>query len=124
MNSMASISSIAKRLEGKVAVITGGASGTGEAAARLFIKHSAKVVIVHIQDDLGQSIIEEIGKKGVASYIPSDVKVEKDVENAVDMVVSKYIMFSNAGILGKFDSTILKSEYENFKSVFDVNVFG
>ncbi|XP_059281076.1 short chain aldehyde dehydrogenase 1-like [Lycium ferocissimum] len=128
MNSMASISSIAKRLEGKVAIITGGASGIGEATARLFIKHGAKVVIADVQDDLGQSIIEEIGEKGVASYISCDVKVEKDVENAVDMAVSKYgkldIMFSNAGIPGKLDSTILKSEYENFKSVFDVNVFG
>ncbi|XP_060200921.1 short chain aldehyde dehydrogenase 1-like [Lycium barbarum] len=127
---MASISSIAKsqRLEGKVAIITGGASGIGEAATRLFIKHGAKVVIADVQDDLGQSIIEEIGENGVASYTHCDVKVEKDVENAVNMAVSNYgkldIMFSNAGIPGKLVSTILKSDYEDFKSVFDVNVFG
>ncbi|XP_060196466.1 short chain aldehyde dehydrogenase 1-like [Lycium barbarum] len=100
MNSMASISSIARRLEGKVSIITGGASGTGEAAARLFIKNGAKVVIADVQDNPGQSVVEEIGEKGDVLYIHCDVKVEKDVENAVDMAVSKYgkldIMFSNA----------------------------
>ncbi|MCD7459857.1 hypothetical protein HAX54_042128 [Datura stramonium] len=122
------MASIAKRLEGKVAIITGGASGIGEAAVRLFIKHDAKIVIADVQDDLGRSIVEEIGEDGVISYIHCDVKEEKDVENAVDMAVSKYgkldIMFSNAGIPGTPDSTILKSDYENFKNVFDVNVFG
>ncbi|OIS96636.1 short-chain dehydrogenase reductase 3b [Nicotiana attenuata] len=87
------------RLEGKVAFITGGASGIGETAARLFTKHVAKVVIADIQDDLGQSIIDQIGEKGVVSYIHCDVKVEKNVENAEDMAISKYgkldIMFSN-----------------------------
>lgn len=112
------------RLEGKVAIVTGGGSGIGEAAARLFIKHGAKVVIADVQDDLGQSIIEKVGETGAVSYIHCDVKVEKDVENAVDIAISKYgklnIMFSNAGS----DSTILESDYENFKAVFDVNVFG
>ncbi|XP_009592996.2 short chain aldehyde dehydrogenase 1-like [Nicotiana tomentosiformis] len=116
------------RLEGKVAFITGGASGIGEAAARLFIKHGAKIVIADIQDDLGQSIIDEIGERGEVSYIHCDVKVEKNVENAVDMAISKYrkldIMFSNAGIPEELNSTILNIDYDNFKNVIEVNVFG
>ncbi|MCD7459858.1 hypothetical protein HAX54_042129 [Datura stramonium] len=127
-SSFSSIGSTSKRLEGKVAIVTGGASGIGEAAARLFIKHGAKVVIADIQDDLGQSIVEEIGENEVISYVHCDVKVEKDVENAVDMAVSKYgkldIMFSNAGISEELDSTIMKVDYEIFKNIFDVNVFG
>ncbi|TMW84701.1 hypothetical protein EJD97_024570 [Solanum chilense] len=125
---MASISSIAKRLEGKVAIITGGASGIGEATTRLFIKHGAKVVIADVQDDCGQSIIEEIGENRDVCYVHCDVRVENDVKNVVEMAISKYgkldIMFSNAGISGQSDKTILKSDYENFKNVFDVNVFG
>ncbi|KAH0724194.1 hypothetical protein KY285_000060 [Solanum tuberosum] len=125
---MASISSIAKRLEGKVAIITGGASGIGEATTRLFTKHGAKVLIADVQDDQGQSIIKEIGENRDVSYVHCDVKVEKDVKNVVDMAISKYgkldIMFSNAGVPGQPDTTILKSDYENFKNVFDVNVFG
>ncbi|MCD7459859.1 hypothetical protein HAX54_042130 [Datura stramonium] len=122
------MASIAKRLEGKVAIVTGGASGIGEAATRLFIKHGAKVVIADIQDDLGLSIVKEIGEHEVVSYVHCDVKVEKDVENAVDMAVSKYgkldIMFSNAGIPEALSSSILKIDYEIFKKIFDVNVFG
>ncbi|KAF3661775.1 Secoisolariciresinol dehydrogenase [Capsicum annuum] len=125
---MASISSIAKRLEGKVAIITGGASGIGEATTRLFIEHGAKVVIADVQDDLGQSIVKEIGENSDVCYVHCDVSVEKDVENAVNVAVSRYgkldIMFSNAGVSEELDSTILKSDYENFKKVFDVNVFG
>ncbi|KAM3324651.1 short chain aldehyde dehydrogenase 1 [Capsicum chacoense] len=125
---MASISSIAKRLEGKVAIITGGASGIGEATTRLFIEHGAKVVIADVQDDLGQSIVKEIGENSDVCYMHCDVSVEKDVENAVDMAVSKYgkldIMFGNAGVSEELDSTILKVDYEIFKKVFDVNVFG
>ncbi|XP_055814693.1 short chain aldehyde dehydrogenase 1-like [Solanum dulcamara] len=122
-------SPILKKLEGKVTIVTGGASGIGESATRLFIKHiGAKVVIADIQDDLGQSIIKEIGKNKVISYVHCNVKVEKDVENVVDMTVSKYgkidIMFSNAGVPEELDSTILKIDYEIFKKVFDVNVFG
>jgi NAD(P)-dependent dehydrogenase (short-subunit alcohol dehydrogenase family) len=47
-------------LEGKVAIITGGASGLGESTARLFVQHGAKVVIADIQDDLGHSLCNEL----------------------------------------------------------------
>ncbi|KAG5628409.1 hypothetical protein H5410_000126 [Solanum commersonii] len=107
---------------------TGGASGIGEATTRLFTKHGAKVLIADVQDDHGQSIIKEIGENRDVSYVHCDVKVEKDVKNVVDMAVSKYgkldIMFSNAGVPGQPDTTILKSDYENFKNVFDMNDFG
>ncbi|CAI9760870.1 unnamed protein product [Fraxinus pennsylvanica] len=116
------------RLEGKVAVITGGASGIGETSARLFVKHGAKVVIADLQDKLGQAVCESIGSPEVISYVHCDVTNDTDVQNAVDTAVSKYgkldIMFGNAGIPGKGDTSILATDYEDYKKVFDVNVFG
>jgi NAD(P)-dependent dehydrogenase (short-subunit alcohol dehydrogenase family) len=95
------------RLEGKVALITGGASGIGETSARLFVRHGAKVLIADVQDDLGHSVCKDIDDSEIISYIHCDVTIESDVEKAVDMAVSKYgkldIMFNNAGISGSME---------------------
>ncbi|KAJ9554995.1 hypothetical protein OSB04_009609 [Centaurea solstitialis] len=120
-----------KRLQGKVAIVTGGASGIGESTVRLFTKHGAKVVIADIQDDRGTSLCEELLSDqpgNDAIYVHCDVTVDSHVQNLVDTAVSKYgrldIMFNNAGITGDMDGTILGSDIENFKRVFDVNVLG
>jgi NAD(P)-dependent dehydrogenase (short-subunit alcohol dehydrogenase family) len=109
-------------------VVTGGASGIGESTVRLFVKYGAKVVIADVQDDLGRSICEEINSEDAISYVHCDVTKESDVQTAVDTAISKYgkldIMYSNAGIAGKQDGSILGADYENFRRVFDVNVFG
>lgn len=117
-------------LEGKVAIITGGASGFGESTVRLFAKHGAKVVIADIQDQLGLSLCNDLVNKigDNVIYLHCDVTKESDIENTVNTAVSKFgkldIMFNNAGIPGNLDFTILNSDNENFKRVFDVNVFG
>ncbi|KAK7342033.1 hypothetical protein VNO80_24975 [Phaseolus coccineus] len=92
------VSAAVKRLEGKVAIITGGASGIGAATARLFSEHGAHVVIADIQDDLGLSVCNELKS---AVYVHCDVTKEEDVEKCVNVTVSKYgkldIMLNNAG---------------------------
>ncbi|KAA8518489.1 hypothetical protein F0562_015963 [Nyssa sinensis] len=119
---------IVKRLQGKVAIVTGGASGIGESTARLFARHGAKVIIADIQDDLGHSLCEEIGSEDSISFVHCDVSSDSEVQNAVDTAVSKHgkldIMFNNAGVTGDTDPSILASNYEDLKKVFDVNVFG
>ncbi|XP_011046905.1 PREDICTED: secoisolariciresinol dehydrogenase-like [Populus euphratica] len=125
MNDSSLPAPVAKRLEGKVALITGAASGIGESAARLFVQHGAKVVIADIQDELGHSVCNEIG----SDYVHCDVTSEIDVQNAVETTISKYgkldIMFSNAGIAeAKLDISILAFEHEDYKKVFDVNLYG
>ncbi|KAI3944859.1 hypothetical protein MKX01_002414 [Papaver californicum] len=125
--SSSSVAPITKRLQGKVAIITGGASCIGECTARLFVCHGAKVVIADIQDDLGRSVCKDVmDSTGVTmSYVHCDVSKEKDVENLIDRTMKKYgkldIMFNNAGITGDLDRSISNGKHENYKRVFDVN---
>ncbi len=90
------------RLNGKVAVITGGASGIGEGAVRLFAVEGARVVIADIQDDRGNALAAEIG--AAAIYARADVAREDDVRAAISAAVTSFgrldVMFNNAGFLG------------------------
>jgi len=114
-------------LEGKVALITGGASGIGETTARLFVQHGAKVIIADVQDDIGHSVCRDIGIADDISYVHCDVTNESDVQNAVKTAVSKHgkldILFSNAGITNA-DDGILEFDREKYNRVFNVNVLG
>ncbi|XP_027347480.1 secoisolariciresinol dehydrogenase-like isoform X2 [Abrus precatorius] len=122
------VSAAARRLEGKVALITGGASGIGEATAKIFSKHGAQVVIADIQDDLGYSVSKNLDSSSPSSYVHCDVTNEKDVENAVNAAVSKYgkldIMFNNAGITGVNKTNILDNLKSEFEEVINVNLLG
>jgi len=93
---------MAGRLEGKVAIITGGASGIGEGTVRRFTEEGAKCVVADIQGDLATSIAEEVGENATAFAL--DVADEKQVEECVNFAVDTYgkldVMFNNAGILG------------------------
>ena len=87
------------RLQGKVAVITGAASGIGEATARLFVDEGASVVLADIQDSRGERLAAELGP--AASYRHTDVTREDDIQSAVAHAVDRFgqldCMFNNAG---------------------------
>ncbi len=92
-----------KRLEGRVALITGGASGIGKATAYRFVEEGAKVVISDIQDSLGESVVKDlIAKGGEAIYLHHDVSSEESWKDIVAKVEAKFggldILFNNAGI--------------------------
>ncbi|OMO68481.1 Short-chain dehydrogenase/reductase SDR [Corchorus olitorius] len=127
MDSNSLVASNIRRLEGKVALITGGASGIGESTARLFIRHGAKVVIADIQDELGNSVCQQLGTQKTISYVHCDVTSDSDVRNAVDLVIFKYgkldIMFNNAGV-ANLEAVVVDADNENFKKVVDINLFG
>jgi NAD(P)-dependent dehydrogenase (short-subunit alcohol dehydrogenase family) len=88
------------RLEAKVALITGGSSGIGEATVRLFSSEGCKVVIGDIQDERGMALAEEVG----AHYVHMDVSSEEDVKKGIEFTVGKHgrldCVFNNAGIAG------------------------
>ncbi|CAA7396986.1 unnamed protein product [Spirodela intermedia] len=128
MNSSAVLSSLARRLEGKVAIVTGGASGIGESTARLFARQGAKVIIADIQDEMGQEVCREIvGDGGMASYVHCDVSSEADVQAAVETSLRSHarldVMFNNAGTVGEYRSH-LDFDRSDFEKVFAVNVIG
>ncbi|KAK1380697.1 (-)-isopiperitenol/(-)-carveol dehydrogenase, mitochondrial-like [Heracleum sosnowskyi] len=79
-----------KKLEGKVAIITGGASGIGEATAHLFAEHGARaIVIADIQDTLGQKVAKSIGD-GRCTYMHCDVTNEDQVKALIDSTVETF----------------------------------
>lgn len=90
------------RLSGKVAVITGGASGIGEATVRLFVAEGAQVVIADIQDARGQALAAELGVH--TAYIHTDVTREDEVQGALAEAVGRFgrldVLFNNAGVPG------------------------
>ena len=93
---------MSQRLEGKVAIITGGASGIGLATVRRFLEEGARVVIADVQDEPGNRLVKELGEN--ASYQHTDVSSENDVQTVVDKAVSQFgrldCMFNNAGFSG------------------------
>jgi len=90
------------QLDGKVAVITGGASGIGEGTVRLFVEQGARVVIADIQDERGSQLAEDLGPS--TTYQRTDVSQEEQVKAAVGRAVEKWgrldVMFNNAGFGG------------------------
>jgi NAD(P)-dependent dehydrogenase (short-subunit alcohol dehydrogenase family) len=90
------------RLEGKVAVITGGASGIGEMTVRRFLDEGARIVIADLQSDRGSALTAELGSS--TRFIHTDVTREENIAAAIDLAVNEFgqldIMFNNAGVVG------------------------
>ena len=93
-----------KRLEGKVAVITGAASGIGAATAKTYVDHGARVVLGDIQDEAGKSMAAALGDSTHAIYRHCNVTEEADVQGLVEAAVSEFdqidVIFNCAGIVG------------------------
>ena len=97
------------RLEGKVAVITGGASGIGRTTALTFLREGARVVIGDMNDESMAETVALAGEQGAADRMASlrvDVSVERDVARLVELAVARFdgidCMFNNAGVGGAF----------------------
>ena len=115
------------RLDGKVALISGGARGQGATEAKLFAQEGAKVVFGDVLDDAGKRVEENIRQAGgEATYIHLDVTQEADWQQAVATAVSTYgkldILVNNAGILRR--ESIEETSKELWDTVLAVNATG
>ena len=105
-----------RRLEGRVALVTGGASGIGKATCYRFTEEGARVVLTDVQDEAGELVVkhlQELGREAV--YLHQDVSSEEDWQAAVECALETYgaldILVNNAGIgdLGTIEDTTMES---------------
>jgi 3-oxoacyl-[acyl-carrier protein] reductase len=112
-----------KRLEGKVALITGAGSGFGLGIAETFAREGAKVAIVDIKDDAAQAAARDIGASAIG--LAADVSKAADVNAAVEKTIAAFgrldIVVNNAGISHR-NRPMLEVDEEEFDRVFAVNV--
>lgn len=116
------------RLEGKVAIITGGASGIGMGTVKLFVREGACVVIADVQDEAGKTLAGELGNKTL--YQHTNVSSEADVSAVVDLAVQHFgrldCIFNNAGfggVGGEIDQIELGESYDATIGVMFTGVF-
>ncbi|MFQ6170182.1 3-oxoacyl-ACP reductase [Oryzobacter sp. R7] len=113
---------MAGRLEGKVAVVTGGCSGIGLATVRRFAEEGAKVVIGDLADEAGEALAAEVG----GAYVHTDVASKEDVDRLFATAVERFgkldIAFNNAGISPPEDDSILDTDLEAWRRVQEVNL--
>ncbi|UCE74275.1 MAG: 3-oxoacyl-ACP reductase FabG [Methanomassiliicoccales archaeon] len=115
------------RLKDKVALITGGGSGIGEATAQRFAEEGAKVVICDVNLESANSVAENIKEKGKeAMAIQADISKKSEVENMISQVMERYgkldILVNNAGI--NRDAFAKKMTEEEWDAVIDINLKG
>src|SRR3954463_1857781 len=117
---------MAGRLDGKVAVITGGCSGIGLATVQRFVEEGARLVIGDIDDQRGGDVVAELGGSDHATYVHVDVTDKEQVDalfaTAKDTYGSVDIAFNNAGISPPEDDSILDTDLDAWRRVQEVNL--
>lgn len=110
------------RLDGKVALITGGAGGMGASHVRAFLREGARVVFGDISAERGRALSAELGED--CSFLPHDVRLEADWAGIVEEATSRFgkldVLVNNAGIL-RF-SSFAEMGADEFRQVLEVNV--
>lgn len=114
-------------LEGKVAMITGAASGIGRSTTKLLSEAGAATVLLDVDEVKGQKVAEEIvSAGGTASFYTCDVRLEQNCQTAVEDTIARFgkvnILFNNAGIIIRKDTIGLTED--DWNSVLDVNLKG
>lgn len=117
------------RLEGKVTIITGGASGMGRTAAGLFAGQGAKVVLADVSEEAVESAAADVrGAGGEATAVVADVSDESQARRMVDHAVATYghvdALYNNAGIMPAADHSVVDTDVETWDRVMAVNVRG
>src|SRR5262245_17084388 len=111
-------------LAGKVAIVTGGASGLGEGMVRKFAAEGAKVLIADVDRDAGAALAAELGADSV--FVDADVSELDGVSRLIDTAVQKFgglhVMVNNAGISSTMHRSIFEDDFADFEKVMKVNL--
>jgi NAD(P)-dependent dehydrogenase (short-subunit alcohol dehydrogenase family) len=110
------------RLEGKVAVITGGASGIGLESARRFAEEGARVCVVDLAQEAGERVAAEVGGLYLNADVTDPGAVQWVYRKAAESFGGLDVLFNNAGISPPEDSSILETELDAYQRVQDVNL--
>jgi meso-butanediol dehydrogenase/(S,S)-butanediol dehydrogenase/diacetyl reductase len=115
------------RLENKIAIITGGGDGLGQASAVLFAKEGASVVVADMDPARGMKTVDMIkNQNGEAMFVEVDISKEDSVKNMVEKVVDAYgridILVNSAGIF--IEATVLNTSVEDWDKIMAVNLRG
>jgi len=117
------------RLDGKVALITGAASGIGAVAARLFAGEGARVVVADVSDDAGRATVEEIeAAGGQAAYVHADVSNADDARAMVAFAMERFgsldVLHNNAGVFPAADGSVTDTDEDVWDLVMRINLKG
>jgi NAD(P)-dependent dehydrogenase (short-subunit alcohol dehydrogenase family) len=117
------------RLDGKVALITGGSSGMGMVASKLFAEEGAKVVLTDVADEAGEGVAKEIDATGGdAAYVHADVSSEDDaramVATAVERFGGLHVLYNNAGVMLPDDGSVHSTDASIWDTTLAINVKG
>jgi NAD(P)-dependent dehydrogenase (short-subunit alcohol dehydrogenase family) len=110
------------RLDGKVAVITGAASGIGRASARRFASEGALVCVADLADEPGKRVADEVGGLYVHADVTDAGEVERMYQQAAERFGGIDVLFNNAGISPPDDVSVLDTSLEAWRRVQDVNL--
>jgi NAD(P)-dependent dehydrogenase (short-subunit alcohol dehydrogenase family) len=115
----------AGELEGKVAIVTGGANGIGRGIVERFVDEGARVVIADVDEDAGPTLADKLGEP--AAFKKTDVANADQVQATVDFTAETFggldVMVNNAGISGAY-RRFLKDDLRDFDRVIAVDLFG
>jgi NAD(P)-dependent dehydrogenase (short-subunit alcohol dehydrogenase family) len=117
------------RLDGRVALITGGASGMGKVAAGLFASEGARVILTDVADEAGEATAAEIRDAGgEAAYVHADVSSEAEARAMVDAAVDRFgglhVLYNNAGVMMPEDGSVEATDERVWDITLNVNVKG
>jgi NAD(P)-dependent dehydrogenase (short-subunit alcohol dehydrogenase family) len=114
------------RLAGKIALVTGAASGMGRVATRMFVEQGAKVIAADVNEEALNNAVSEVGDMDAVLPVVGNVAVDSDVQRMIDEGVARFgllnVIYNNAGIMPDDDTSVVETSEETWERVLNVNL--